>query len=88
MNNDYYDEELHVDFRDLHALKEIGPAIDILIDKIKSTDDCDDHLSAVSSFYDFAYRKGFEAGKKEAEEKKPEQPKNNHGIERITFGSR
>lgn len=69
MNSDWYDKELHVDLRDLHATKEISTAIDILINAIKSTDNCDDHLSAVSSFYDFAYRRGYDAGLKDAKNK-------------------
>lgn len=65
MDKDYYDEELHVDMCDLREVRKVGTAIDILINAIKSTDNYDDHLSAVSSFYDFAYRRGYDDGLKE-----------------------
>ena len=65
MDNEYYDEGLHVDIRDLREVRKVGTAIDILINAIKSTDNYDDHLSAVSSFYDFAYRRGYDDGLKE-----------------------
>ena len=64
-NNDFYDNELHVDLRDAHEVREIGDALNTLIDKIKSTDNCDDHLTAAALFYDSAYRRGYNAGLKE-----------------------
>lgn len=69
MNSDWYDEKLHIDLRDLHATKEISTTIDILINAIKSTDNYDDHLTAVSSFYDFAYRRGYDDGVKDSKNK-------------------
>lgn len=65
MDNDYYDEELHVDLRDLHEVKKIDTAINTLADKIKSADNYDNFLTAVASFYDFAYRRGYDAGLKD-----------------------
>lgn len=64
-NNDYYDKELHVDIRDSHAVREVGTVLDTLINKMKSTDNYDDHLTAASSFYDSAYQRGYNAGLKE-----------------------
>lgn len=66
MDSDYYDKELHVDLRDLHETKKISTALDILITKIKA-DDYNECINTASSFYDMAYRKGFEAGKIEGE---------------------
>lgn len=69
MNSDWYDEKLHIDLRDLKELKKIVPAVDTLINAIKSTDNYDDHLTAVSSFYDFAYRRGYDDGVKDNKNK-------------------
>lgn len=65
LDSDYYDEELHVDLRDSHEVKKISADIDILADKIKSADNYDDFLIAVGSFYDSAYRRGYDAGLKD-----------------------
>lgn len=65
LDNDYYDEELHVDLRDLNETKKISTALNILINKIKFTKDHDECINTASTFYDMAYRKGFEAGKLE-----------------------
>ena len=68
MDNDYYDEELHVDLRDLHEIKEVSTVLDTFIDKIKSADNYDDFLTAAASFYDSAYRRGYDAGLKDGKE--------------------
>lgn len=73
MNPDYYDKELHVDLRDLHEVKKIDTAINTLIDKIKSADNYDDFLTAVASFYDSAYRRGYDAGLKDGKEDEEEE---------------
>lgn len=65
MYNDFYDEELHVDIRDLHEVKKIDAAINTLINAIKSADNYDDLLTATASFYDFAYRRGYDDGLKD-----------------------
>lgn len=62
MDNEYYDEELHVDLRDLREVKEISTVLDTFIDKIKFADNYDDFLTAAASFYDSAYRRGYDAG--------------------------
>lgn len=69
MYNDFYDEELHVDIRDRHEVKKIDAAIN----KIKSADNYDDFLTAVASFYDSAYRRGYDAGLKDGKEDEEEE---------------
>lgn len=73
MNNDYYDKELHVDLRNLREVKEISTVLDAFIDKIKSADNYDDFLTAVASFYDSAYRRGYDAGLKDGKEDEEEE---------------
>lgn len=66
MDNEYYDEELHVDLRDFHEVKKVSDDIDNLRNKIKPTANYDDFLTAAASFYDSAYRRGYDAGVKDS----------------------